>query len=501
MIPRKKLTSALFLFLFSWPLMGQEGVFNQKFETLLSKYNSDEGFAYADVDSMLIQDLEASVDLITAYQTSTISTQINLYNFLVINKVLKAMPIGSVGEVNGFFKNAVNLGDKTISLDKLEKEIIISSGDPLVHLLLNCAAKGCPPLQFISQEVPLDKYILTALNDPSVLSLNEEGLELSQIFFWYKEDFGKDELLKNKISEIIGDPSIIQKKIQYKEYDWMLNGTDNRDGDGYYPTKLYGKGGGELKIFNNYYTQKENGERYNFFSSFFQFLIGTSGNLNYGLDIKVRSVNQGNVGTFSALGFKNSTFGDSEGGEFFSRVGISGIGPRIKYQPFKKKNNINFLHTIYFVPMPSAEGDENYGYSDYNNLQFFNQMFLEKELGAQRRLFLDVGLHVENIKLGVHRNENHFMPIQLPITAIYSYFPTTKSTLYGLGSFGQRIDVRFAPDQNTSGKYSVYGQLGLGVKYFLTDFLEAELLYTNFLDTTPERSAHTFNVGLRFYRF
>jgi len=494
MIPYFKLTPFLVLFLFSGFLTSQETIFNQQFEALISKHNSSEGFSYKAIDSTRRQELRSSIAGIENYQASTVATQINLYNFLVIDKVLESMPLASVGEVSGFFKDEVSIGSETISLDQLEKAIIQYADNPFVHLLLNCAAKGCPPMQFISDDIPLENYISTALKSSNVLSYEQDDIELSQIFFWYKEDFGTDEALITRISEILSNSDIIQKKIKYKEYDWLLNDSGSRDGDGYYPTKLYSKGGGELKIFNNYYTQKESDERYNFFSSFFQFLIGTNKNINYGLDVKIRSVNQGNVGTFSALGFSNSTYGNSEGGEFFSRVGISGIGPRIKYQPFKKKNNINFLHTIYFVPMSSAEGNDEYGYSDYNNLQFFNQMFIEKELGARRRLFLDVGLHIENIKLGVHRNENHFMPIQLPVTAIYSYFPTTKSTLYGLGSFGQRIDVRFAPNQNTNGKYSVYGQLGLGAKYFLTDFLEAELLYTNFLDTTPGRSAHTFNL-------
>jgi len=483
---------SFFLCLLSFSLLsGQEMVFNESYKALLDVHNSETGFNYSVVDDKQIEDLDATITAAQNTRAWNLRSKINLYNYLVIRKVLENYPLNSVGELSDFFTKKVTLGDIHVSLNDFERDILDEGQNAFIHLLLNCGARSCPNLRYISQEIPLEEYYEVALQQENIYFKSENQVSLSQIFFWYKDEFSSDQMTK-----LVGD-----KKVSYLDYDWLLNDSDARLNDNYYPTKLYSNGGGELKIFNNYYTQSDGGFVSNFFSSFFQFLIGTNKNLNYGFDVKFRSSNQGQIGTFSALAFQNNKIGASEGGEVFARSGISGIGPKIKYQPFKKHNNINFLHTVYFVPLEDAQGNEDYGYSDYNNLQFFNQMFYEKELSVKRRLFLDIGLHIENIKLGVHRNEEHFMPIQIPVTAIYSYFPNTETTIYGLASFGQRIDVRSAPDMDTYGLYSVYGQAGVGFKYFLTDFLEAEILYTNFLDTTPGRSAHTFNLGLRFFKF
>jgi len=483
---------------FIGPLQGQSLDFDSQFGVFVQEYKRGQNVDYKAISPDRIEVIEQSLHALD-YKNAKLATQINVYNYLVIREIVKVYPIASVEEVPGFFKNEIPLGEMTVQLDLLEREILDKANDPLVHLLLNCGAKGCPALAYIDSASSFDNYYTEALSATQTFKIEGNDLSLSQIFFWYKEEYGSDAQLKNLLGKIV-NKDLTNTKTAYLDYDWMLNDA-NASGQVYYPTKLYGKGGYELKIFNNYYTQNDQGDRFNFFSSFFQLLLGTSKRINYGIDVKLRSVNQGSIPLFSALKFQTRSFDEAETGLNFSRAGISGIGPRIKYQPFDKYPNINFLHTVYFVPLSAAQGNDDYGYADYNNLQFFNQMFFEKEYSVKRRLFLDVGLHVENIKLGVQRNQEHFMPIQLPVTAIYSYFPNTDLTLYGLGSFGQRLDIRYAPDSDTSTNYTVYGQVGAGVKYFVTDFLEAEFLYTNFIDTTPGRTAHTFNLGLRFFRF
>ncbi len=498
-----RLTLATILISIAIPTLSQaqELEFNKKFEQFLQEYRRGNFLDYKIITTDEIEVLDTMLHTISglsSYNPNSVSTLINAYNFLVVREIASAYPIKSVQEVPQFFTKDIALGDSKISLDNFEKKIVELVGNPLAHLLLNCGARGCPSIQYIDPEVSLENYYRPALKEEQVMSNSGDELQLSQIFFWYAEEFGDNNMILDKLGAF-SDTDLSSMKISFIEYDWSLNDA-NATGQSYYPTKLYGKGGMELQIFNNYYSQDDSGVRYNFFSSFFQLLIGTNKKLNYGFDVKVRSVNQGDIGLFSALQFKDQTIG-SDNKVIFSRTGISGIGPRIKYQPFERHPNISFIHAVYFVPMSSAEGNLDYGYSDYNNLQFFNQVFFEKEFTVKRRLFIDIGLHIENIKLGVHRNENHFTPIQFPITAIYSYFPNTDMTIYGLANFAQRLDLRFAPDTDTRGDYSIYGQIGAGLKYFLTDFLEVELLYTNFMDTTPGRTAHTFNLGLRLFRF
>ena len=286
----------------------------------------------------------------------------------------------------------------------------------------------------------------------------------------------------------------------YLDYNWQLNDLDVDDYLIFYPTKLFKKGGFELKVFNNYYTQSDNGFRSNFFSSFIQLLIGTDKNFNIGLDVKLRSVNQGNVGVLSAAIPRNEAFHFSNDLPTFSRFGVAGIGPRIRYQPFKAKGNINFLHAVYFVPMNDTEGNEEYGYFDFQHLQVFNNVWYEKEFSVKRRLFLDLGFHIENLNFDVQDNESHFMQFLLPITAIYSYFPNPETTFYVLGNYAQKFEFQYNPGNNRNFGLGAFGQLGAGAKYYLTDYHEVEALYTYFVDTTPGRIAHTFNIGLRFFK-
>lgn len=500
-----------FLFVFSlifslssYDCVGQEVAFNNTFKNLISSYNTPSGFDYGAVSQGEISELDGLLaglkETDFTNPLTSLSTKINVYNYLVLSEILAVYPISSVAEINSFFTKKIKIGNGELSLDELERSIIATSKNPYLHFLLNCGAKGCPRLQYISNDQDLDDYIRIALRDPHILDIKNNETYLSQIFFWNKEEFGQDELIIKELNKLREININANSSVAYLEYDWLLNDRGTTNNQDFYPTKLYSKGGGELKIFNNYYTQIEGDLRSNFFSSFFQLLLGSNRNLNYGLDVKLRSVTEGNVGTFSALKFQNRPFYEDRGVESFARLGISAIGPRIKYQPIKSKNNINILHTIYFVPMDAAQGNADYGYSDYNYFQIFNQLFYEKEYSVKKRLFIDFGLHIENIRLS-SESKDHFMPIQLPITAIYSYFPNTDVTLYGLGSFGQRLDFVFPSDAGSYTNYTVYGQLGAGIKYYLTDYLEVELLYTNFLDTTPGRTAHTFNLGLRFFKF
>ena len=477
--------------------------FNPTYRQLVRDHINNNAVSYQEIDiqtsaAITKQISTADIDILT--KNEKVAFLINAYNALVISQVLEYYPINSVAEVGGFFTKKHQVGPRTMSLNELEQEILNLSADPYTHLLLNCGAVSCPEVQFIEAQIDRSVYYIKALAAKQLLDQHGGVLLLSKIFEWYAADFGSQDELIDGLSELTELDKEEPLTIKYQSYDWLLNGKYTASIGVYYPTRLYPKGGGEVKVFNNYYTQLQNGVRSNFFSSFLQVLIGTSKNYNFGFDVKLRSVSSGAVRLFSALEFNDQPFADNNGVRTFSRAGISGIGPRIKYQPFKNKPNINFLHTVYFVPMQEAEGNDNYGYVDYDYPQIFNQVFVEKELSRKSRLFIDLGLHIENLRLNAHRNYEHFTPIQVPITVIYNYFIDSKTTIYGLGAFAQRFDIRFRPDTDTYSDHSVYGQLGVGAKHILHDLLEIELLYTNFLlfNDTP---AHTFNLGIRFYKW
>lgn len=489
----------LILFLSHGSLIGQEIKFEKQWKSFLQEFNYSHSVDYNSIEETDLQKvIETLNNLENNFQSLSEHNLINLYNFLVVYKIKLEYPIPSVKTVSDFFTSKLDLDFIDISLNELEKLIVEKTGGK-AHLLLNCGAKSCPPLQFLDSNFSLSHYSFKAIDDKSIIRFDKETNEaaISNIFFWYEDDdwgeFSLDTIIHNLSKETIN--------VSYQDYNWGLNDISSNEYLIFYPTKLYGKGGGEFKIFNNYYTQSENGIRSNFYSSFFQVLMGTNSGFNWGFDIKLRSVNQGKVGLFSALNFDNKKINFDNNINSYSRYGIAAIGPKVRYQPFKTKPNINFLHSVYFVPMKNTEGNDDYGYFDFQNVQVFNNAFIEKEITIRKRLFFDIGLHFENIRLGVHRNFNHTMQIQLPITFIYSYIPSRKFTVYGLANIAAKPIFRSAPNQNTQFIFSGYGQLGSGIKYYITENLELELLYTYFTDWTPGRLAHTFNLGVRVFRF
>ncbi|NNF20757.1 MAG: DUF547 domain-containing protein [Saprospiraceae bacterium] len=480
-------------------------IFNRNFKQILDKHLINDKLDYDGMNSQSINELyQICKSGLKDKKPGELSvpTSINLYNFLIIYKIKEAYPVKSVMDIPGFFTDDPGISPAFKSLDALEKLIVRHAGTPLVHVLLNCGAISCPPLQFLEENSSLESYIYNSFNDSKVINYSDElkTLFLSRIFFWNKDDFDQLGNIREWIKEYITRVAADDYVISYMDYNWQLNDLSTDDYLYIYPTKLFRKGGFELKVFNNYYTQDDNGLRSNFFSSFIQLLIGTNKNFNIGFDIKLRSVNQGNVGLFSALNFSNQPYYVNNGTLTFSRFGISGIGPRIKYQPFKDRGNINILHAVYFVPMDNTEGSLEYGYFDFQNLQIFNNLWYEKEFSVKKRLFIDIGFHIENLKPGVQRKENHFMQALVPFTGIYSYYPNPKTTFYVLGNYAQKVQFQFDLDKDTDISFGAFGQLGTGMKYYLTEFLEIEGLYTYFVDTTPGRTAHTFNVGLRWFK-
>ncbi len=473
--------------------------FLQQYESVLKTYQQGPSVDYRSIDFAEIQGVTTTLET-SEWQSlkgnEKIAFLANAYNAHVIAKIKANYPIRSVGEVTDFFQADINVGGLTTNLDDLEK-MIVGLGGGSMHLLLNCGAISCPPLQFIKAD-RIEDHIHDAMNRDVMVQEEESIIKLSQIFNWYADDFGGKDKVRAFVEKYTENK--IEGQLRFQSYNWLLNDISLAETNIYFPTRLYRKGEGELKFFNNYYTQSDNGIRSNFFSTFVQLLIGTNKRVNLGFDLKFRSVSSGSVRLLDALNFRNQSFSDINGLSTFARIGISGIGPRIKYQPFKNKPNINFLHTVYFVPMDEAEGNGEFGYSDYNNLQFFNQVFVEKELSPTRRLFLDIGLHFENIRLGVHRNFQHFTPIQMPVSIFYNYFPDPVATIYATATFAQRIDLVFNADTDTRADYSLWGQIGLGGKYIFSNFIELELLYTRFFISSFERKAHTFNLGIRLYK-
>ena len=78
---------------------------------------------------------------------------VNLYNAATLRLILDHYPVKSIRDIGTIIKGpwdrpAVNLFGKTISLNNLEHDILRKEYDePRLHMVLVCAAKGCPPLR------------------------------------------------------------------------------------------------------------------------------------------------------------------------------------------------------------------------------------------------------------------------------------------------------------------------------------------------------------------
>uniref|UniRef100_A0A8C1KD43 Zgc:152951 n=1 Tax=Cyprinus carpio TaxID=7962 RepID=A0A8C1KD43_CYPCA len=121
-------------------------------------------------------------------------------------------------------------------------EVALPDVEPLIHFALNCGAKGCPSIKTYTPQ-DIDSQLCSAaeafLENDDSCGIDSVGREvkLSQIFKWYKADFGgTDEKLLNWVFDHMGASqkkrtlqallSEGKVKVSYLPYDWSINSTD-----------------------------------------------------------------------------------------------------------------------------------------------------------------------------------------------------------------------------------------------------------------------------------
>lgn len=157
---------------------------------------------------------------------------INAYNIHVISLVIDNYPITSIMDLgqNIFDKKYINIGENIYSLNDIEHNIIRKKfREPRIHFALVCAAISCPDLR---NEMYTGKKLDLQLEDQTKIFLNsKKGIFLqdnvvyvSNLFNWYKDDFGKthNDIIKfiNKYNKINLNSKI---QIQFLSYYWDLN--------------------------------------------------------------------------------------------------------------------------------------------------------------------------------------------------------------------------------------------------------------------------------------
>jgi len=217
--------------------------------------------AYRDYQTQLTPQLQRYDPAQLATRNERLAFWINLYNALVLDAVIAYAVRESVASQwagLGFFRCAAYLvGGKRCSLEDIEHGIlranrgsnflpgpqfgaadprmawVIEPLDPRVHFALNCASRSCPPIGIYSAEqIERQLDLATRSFVDAEVAIDPEGgqIQLSQIFRWYRDDFGGPagivELLRRSLPDDARRSWLRQAnraQLVYRDYDWSLN--------------------------------------------------------------------------------------------------------------------------------------------------------------------------------------------------------------------------------------------------------------------------------------
>ena len=254
----------------------------------------------------------------------------------------------------------------------------------------------------------------------------------------------------------------------------------------YTPSILLEKGKWDIKWFNNLYTQTESTfsdgrePRETYFTSTVDIFTGLSENrrFNIGLILEFRSNVVAGRSALEVFQF------DGERGT--ARSGFTSIAPAVKFNPIKSLGNFT-IQSAFFIPLVDNEVEENV-FLDQNGFIWQNRIFYDYTFpGEKWQLFTEL-----NAELSFGDKDKSFANNSLNLTpgVFLSYFPSAKFTVLALAQHSQRLDLGNDFPQD-------FTALGGGAKYQLTDVLNVEFLYTNFVRGSNTGLGETFNLGLR----
>jgi len=154
---------------------------------------------------------------------------INLYNAIVLNEVVTHYPVKSIQNIRNIWKKKHHLAGLKLSLDEIEHDFIRKFNDPRTHFAIICGAYSCPKLQrFVFTGELLDNQLESVekefYNNPINFQINVDKaqIKVSELFFWYAEDFSIDTKFSKKMTETEQKTSIL-KYLKTKTPDHIRN--------------------------------------------------------------------------------------------------------------------------------------------------------------------------------------------------------------------------------------------------------------------------------------
>lgn len=241
------------------PLAQAQPDLHQPWDETLSAYlvESEDGinrFDYAglrhnDADRAVlnayIQRLEA-VPVSTLEPADQFAFWANLYNAVTVRLIVDEAPESSIRQIRPrpwsigpWGVDRVEVEGRALSLDDIEHGILREQFEaPLVHYAVNCASIGCPNLKPTAWrgdtlQADLEAGARAYINHPRGVAIAANGLEVSRIYDWFKQDFGGDEagviahLLTYADADLAAQIRANPQIVSY-EYDWSLNQTESR---------------------------------------------------------------------------------------------------------------------------------------------------------------------------------------------------------------------------------------------------------------------------------
>ena len=195
--------------------------------------------------------LDAFVDQLAALDPATVKTWntgdrfalwMNAYNALTLKAVIDHYPVESIKDIGSVIKSVwdkleFNVMGRTLTLNNIEHDVLRKEfGDARLHMAINCASIGCPPLgnePLMADRLDEQFNALTRqfLADPTKFKIDRKKsvVHLSSIFKWFGGDFDKEEggvinFVAKHLDE--ADRAYLMKgnfKTKYLDYDWNLN--------------------------------------------------------------------------------------------------------------------------------------------------------------------------------------------------------------------------------------------------------------------------------------
>jgi hypothetical protein len=160
---------------------------------------------------------------------------INAYNALTVKLVSDHWPIASIKELDDgqvWDTRTFSVARQTLTLNQIERQKLMSLGEPRIHVALNCASLGCPPLHkdaFSAETIEQQLHEVSSAWISSTgieIDPSSQHLKLSTLFDWYASDFiVSDGLTVSGVkSKLQGPIRWVSQYTTQKQKEWLLRG-------------------------------------------------------------------------------------------------------------------------------------------------------------------------------------------------------------------------------------------------------------------------------------